>query len=215
MKPIVFWGAKGHARVLHDLAARLGYELAAIFDNDPAAESPLPGVPIYYGASGFAGWRRTNAGAQVFGAVAIGGARGVDRLQIADLFASRGIEPVVLVHPAAFCAGDTALGPGSQVLACAALCAGARLGRACILNTHASVDHECDLGDGVHVAPGAVLAGRVEVGECTLIGVGAVVLPRVKIGRNVVVGAGAVVTRDLPDDVVAYGNPARVIRSRQ
>lgn len=211
MKRIVFWGAKGHARVLHEAATRLGYELVALFDNDAALKSPFPGVPLHHGGAGFAEWRRRNEG-PACGAVAIGGARGGDRLQIMDLFARAGVEPVVLVHPSAFCAADAVLGAGSQVLAAAVLCAGARLGRACILNTHTSVDHECELDDGVHIAPGAVLAGCVRVGGGTLIGAGAVVLPRVAVGRNVIVGAGAVVTRDLPDDVVAYGNPARVMR---
>jgi sugar O-acyltransferase (sialic acid O-acetyltransferase NeuD family) len=211
MKRIVFWGAKGHARVLHDAAMRLGYELVALFDNDTSVASPFAGVPVHHGAAGFAEWRRRHEGA-VCGAVAIGGSHGADRLHIAELFARAGVDPVTLVHPTAFCAPDTMLGSGSQLLAAAALCAGARLGRCCILNTHASVDHECELGDGVHIGPGAVLAGCVRVGACTLIATGAVVLPRVTIGRNVIVGAGAVVTRDLPDHVVAYGNPARVMR---
>ena len=44
------------------------------------------------------------------------------------------------------------------------------------------------------------------------LGGGAIVLPGVSIGDNTVVGAGAVVTKDLPPDVVAVGNPARILR---
>jgi acetyltransferase-like isoleucine patch superfamily enzyme len=68
------------------------------------------------------------------------------------------------------------------------------------------------LGNGVHIGPGAVLSGCVEVGECSFVGAGAVVLPRIKIGRNVTIGAGAVVTKDVRENCVAYGNPARVAR---
>jgi acetyltransferase-like isoleucine patch superfamily enzyme len=75
------------------------------------------------------------------------------------------------------------------------------------------VDHECILADGVHIAPAATLCGLVTVGESTLIGAGATVLPRIHIGARSIVGAGAVVTRDLPDNVVASGNPARIIRA--
>jgi acetyltransferase-like isoleucine patch superfamily enzyme len=85
------------------------------------------------------------------------------------------------------------------------------MGEACIINTAASVDHESVLGDGVHVAPGAVLTGCVQVGDHSMIGAGAVVLPRIKIGKDVVVGAGAVVTRDIMDGKVVYGIPARVM----
>ncbi|MFC5729419.1 MULTISPECIES: DapH/DapD/GlmU-related protein [Nocardioides] len=47
------------------------------------------------------------------------------------------------------------------------------------------------------------------------LGGGAIVLPGATIGDETVVGAGAVVTRDLPADVVAVGNPARVVRTLQ
>lgn len=56
------------------------------------------------------------------------------------------------------------------------------------------------------------MARPIAIGDNVWIGGGAIVLPGVTIGANTVVGAGAVVTRDLPADVVAVGNPARVIK---
>ena len=56
-------------------------------------------------------------------------------------------------------------------------------------------------------------AKRITICSNAWLGGGAIVLAGVRIGENTVVGAGAVVTRDLPDDVVAVGNPARVIRT--
>lgn len=52
----------------------------------------------------------------------------------------------------------------------------------------------------------------VRIGRNCWIGAGAIILPGITIGDNVVVGAGSVVTRDLPDSVVAVGNPCRVLR---
>jgi acetyltransferase-like isoleucine patch superfamily enzyme len=52
----------------------------------------------------------------------------------------------------------------------------------------------------------------VRIGDGTWLGARAMVLPGVTIGRRVVVAAGAVVTRDVPDDVLVAGNPARVVR---
>lgn len=52
----------------------------------------------------------------------------------------------------------------------------------------------------------------VIIGDNVWIGGGVIILPGVTIGNNVVIGAGSVVTKDIPDDVIAYGNPCRVIR---
>ncbi|MGY1607517.1 MULTISPECIES: DapH/DapD/GlmU-related protein [unclassified Geodermatophilus] len=56
-------------------------------------------------------------------------------------------------------------------------------------------------------------AAPITIGDDVWLGGGAIVLPGVTIGENTVVGAGSVVTRDLPADVVAVGNPARVVRT--
>ncbi len=52
----------------------------------------------------------------------------------------------------------------------------------------------------------------VRIGKNCWLGAGVVVLPGITIGDNVVVGAGSVVTKDLPDNVIAVGNPCRVLR---
>jgi maltose O-acetyltransferase len=57
-------------------------------------------------------------------------------------------------------------------------------------------------------------ARPITIGDNVWLGGGVMVLPGVSIGANTVVGAGAVVTRSLPPDVVAYGNPARPSRDR-
>ena len=52
----------------------------------------------------------------------------------------------------------------------------------------------------------------VYIGENTWIGANVVIVPGIRIGKNVVIGAGSVVTKDIPDDVLAVGNPCRVLR---
>jgi sugar O-acyltransferase (sialic acid O-acetyltransferase NeuD family) len=213
VRDLVMWGASGHARVLEDFTSALGLRLVALFDNDPRSLSPFPGVPLYHGRAGFLSWRAAHPDCAAAALVAIGGSAGRERLALQRFLEGHGLRAPVAVHPTAYVAASATVGAGSHVLAQSAVCAGARLGAACIVNTRASVDHECELGDGVHVAPGATLAGLVRVGDATLLGPGAVVLPRVAIGAGAIVGAGAVVTRDVPDGVVVYGNPARVVRA--
>jgi acetyltransferase-like isoleucine patch superfamily enzyme len=91
---------------------------------------------------------------------------------------------------------------------------GVRTGEACIINTGATVDHDCVLADAVHVCPGAHIAGNVEIGARTWFGIGAVARQGIRIGANAMIGAGSVVIHDLPDDVTVAGNPARILGPR-
>jgi acetyltransferase-like isoleucine patch superfamily enzyme len=73
--------------------------------------------------------------------------------------------------------------------------------------------HESVLEDGARLNPGANVSGKVTVGRTTVIGTGAVIKDRIHVGANTLIGAGAAVVRDIPDGVVAFGNPARVARN--
>jgi len=211
---IVLWGSTGQAIVLAELYERLGVPIEALFDNDPLATSVLHGVPLYLGGEGFErGLERRDPG-PVMGLAAIGGARGPDRLDVQAAFEGNGISVATAVHPAAYVASSAVVGKGSQMLAGSVVAARARIGEACIVNTRASVDHECELEAGVHIGPGATLAGCVTVGRNAFVGSGAVVLPRLTIGAGSIVGAGSVVTKNVEAGVVVVGNPARVLRVR-
>ena len=210
MTSVLLWGGTGQAKVLRPILVAQGYSIAAVYDRNPRIPKPFPDVPLLSGTSALDQWLGRNRGAVRRFAVAIGGDKGRDRLEIADMLAGRGFKPVTAVHPRAWVADTATLGEGCQVMALAAVSEEARLGRHCIVNTSASVDHECVLEDGVHVMPGATLAGCVRVGLCATIGSNATVLPRIAIGEGAVVGAGAVVTKDVPPGAVVVGNPARV-----
>ncbi|HRI90181.1 MULTISPECIES: NeuD/PglB/VioB family sugar acetyltransferase [unclassified Candidatus Accumulibacter] len=212
----VLWGSGGHAKVLASLISLRGGTVAALVDNDREAVAVLPGVPLHIGKEELLRWCEAEAkGGPLYGLAAIGGARGADRLAVQACFRSLKVRVEPLVHPHASVCSTAVLGPGTQVLAGAVVAADVRLGEACIVNHQALADHECVLGDGVHLAPGATLCGCVSLGNNVMIGAGAVVSPRVTIGAGTVVGAGAVVIRDLPAGVVVAGNPARIIRSMQ
>lgn len=116
------------------------------------------------------------------------------------------------IHPSAVISNFATVGTGCMILHRAIVQAGSSVGNHVILNTGSQVDHDCVVGDYVHVAPRAVLCGTISVGEGTLIGAGAVIIPGKKIGAWVTIGAGAVVIDDIPDYAVAVGNPARVIK---
>jgi sugar O-acyltransferase (sialic acid O-acetyltransferase NeuD family) len=209
-RAFVCWGAGGHARVIAELLASNGDRLEALIDG-AVALSFLGDVPLLRNASELDAWLHARGtGPAPSGAVAIGRC-GPDRMQRLKLLQDRGIATPALRHPLACVSSSSTLGLGSQVLAFALVAAQARVGDACIINHRASVDHECVLEEGVHVAPGATLCGCVHVGKNVFVGAGAVVLPRLRIGENAVIGAGAVVIRDVPAGAVVAGNPARQV----
>src|SRR6185369_11281813 len=203
------WGSSGHAMVLAEAIARTGGQVIALFDNNPGARSALPGIPLYIGEAGLDRWLAESPElAEIYGLVAIGGGRGRDRVAIQEAMQRRGIRIPSLVHPDATVHEATALGEGSQVLAQSLVAAGSTLGRGCIINHRVGIDHECRLGDGVHVAPGATLCGCITLEDNVFVGAGATILPRLRVGANAVIGAGAVVTKDVPAGSIVVGNPA-------
>jgi acetyltransferase EpsM len=132
------------------------------------------------------------------------------RLRIAGELEAVGFTFISTVHPSATVSPEAEVEPGTAVMPQAVINTRARVEGHCIINSGAMVEHDCHVAAGCHISVGAILAGRVSVGTCSLIGAGVTVLPHLSIGAHAVVGAGAVVTGDLPDRVVAKGIPARI-----
>ena len=208
-KDYIIWGSTGHAKVLAEAIRPQGGRIIALFDNDSSVNSSLSDVPLIGGMNKFKEWTNGLENlTEIHALVAIGGARGRDRLNIQEELRDNGIIISTLVHSKAFVAENARLGVGTQVLAMASVAANTVIGNGCIINHRASVDHECNIGEGAHIAPGATLCGCVEIGDFTMVGAGSVILPRLNIGKDCVVGAGAVVTKNIPNNTVVVGNPA-------
>ena len=211
MDKVVIWGASGHAMVVADIVRLQGiYSIAGFLDNVNSER---------HGTAFFGSW--ILGGEEQLEILSTHGINNIllgfgdcqASLEKTRFLQARGFSLPVAVHPKAVVAEDVVLGPGTVIAAGAVLNPGSRLGSSVIINTSASVDHECWIGDAAHIGPGAHLAGQVTVGEATQVGIGAVVSPNVTIGRGSLIGAGAVVVENLPDQVLAYGTPAKVIRS--
>lgn len=88
----------------------------------------------------------------------------------------------------------------------------AQIGTMAIINTSSVVEHDCRVGDFVHVAPGCVLSGNVRVGDDSHIGAGSVVKQGIQIGSNAMIGMGSVVLSDIGNYCTAYGNPCKEVK---
>lgn len=117
------------------------------------------------------------------------------------------------IHPNSVISKTAQLNKGILIAAGAVINPLVKIGDGVICNTQCSIDHECIIDDFAHIAPGVVLCGNVKVGENSYVGARAVVKENVSIGKNVMIGAGAVVLKNLPDNVLAFGNPCKIIKS--
>jgi sugar O-acyltransferase (sialic acid O-acetyltransferase NeuD family) len=199
-RSLVIIGAGGQGRVIADTAEALGYSDISFVDNRwpelkknlvwPVLASELP---------------EAKRGQDCF--VAVGNNR--KRLELVELLLLRGCSIPTLIHPSAHVSSHVNLDVATFVAPKACLCVGAKLGKAVVINTGATVDHDCVLGEGVHVSPGAHLAGGVIVGNCTWIGIGSSVRELTKIGSDVLVGAGACVVSEIVNGAIVVGVPAK------
>jgi sugar O-acyltransferase (sialic acid O-acetyltransferase NeuD family) len=200
--PFIIYGGGGHGRVILDAARLAGLSPDCFIDDNPGCME-LDGIPVI--SSGSPWW----CGVSQFDfVVAIG--KNETRARVYETLLTRGGRPTTIVHPSAIISSRSKIGSGSVAMPGIVVNAGAQIGINTILNTSCSIDHDCCIGDHVHICPGARLAGGIRVGSLSMVGTGACIIPGIQIGSQALVGAGSVVVRDLPDGSKALGNPARI-----
>ena len=107
---------------------------------------------------------------------------------------------------------DVTIGTGTNILSSVTISNSVKIGKGCLIYYNVVITHDCKIGDFVELSPNAILLGRVKVGDYSHIGANATILPDINIGKNVIIGAGAVVSKDIPDNCVAVGIPAKIIK---
>jgi sugar O-acyltransferase (sialic acid O-acetyltransferase NeuD family) len=203
VKRLLILGAGGHGAVVAEAAAQSGlWEEISFLDDDTSIDSVLD-----YPVAGAIAQVFTLADQDSEIVVAIGNNR--QRLSLCNEILAKGLELATVIHPNACISPSATISSGSVVFAGAVVNVGAKLGRACILNTSATVDHDCIIEDGAHISPGANLAGDVTIGECTWVGLGSVIKEGVQIGSDTITGAGSAVIADVGNGETVVGVPAR------
>lgn len=126
------------------------------------------------------------------------------------------------IEPGAIIRDHVQIGEQAVIMMGAVLNIGAQVGKGTMIDMNAVLGGRAIVKDHCHIGAGTVLAGVVEpasakpvvVEDDVMIGANAVVLEGVHIGKNAVIAAGAVVTHDIPDNAVAAGVPAKIIKMR-
>ena len=192
---LIIIGAGGHGKVVADIALKNGYKDICFLDDNTTGT--CLGFPII-GKVDLVG------GLNAEYIIAIGSNK--IRETVAE---AHDVKWATLVHPSAQIGADVQIGEGTVVMAGAVINPGAKVGRHCIINTCAVVEHDNVLEDFVHISPNAALGGTVHVGRGTHIGIGAAVRNNITIGNDTVIGAGAVVVKNISGGTY-IGVPARL-----
>ena len=200
MKKLMIIGAGGHGRVIADIAQKLGYsEISFLDDGNVTTNMNL----LVLGK--IEEWKKYIDSYVFF--VAIGNGR--TRERVLQMLLDGGAKVETLIHPSAIIGYGVTLGTGCAVMAGAVINPCVKIGKGGIVNTCASVDHDCILGDYVHVAIGAHLAGDVNVGDYVWIGAGATIKESLTLCTNSIIGAGATVVKNITEEGKYIGTPAR------
>ncbi|MGC1379227.1 MAG: NeuD/PglB/VioB family sugar acetyltransferase [Anaerolineales bacterium] len=199
---LILYGAGGHAKTVLEMAQAIGaFRIAGIIDDNAAlTRTSVLGIPVL-------GTRAVLPQLVAQGihlaANGVGGIIDIGvRIRLFELLVNSGFSFPILRHPRAAVEASARIADGVQVFANAYVGSEAILHERCMVNTGAVVSHDCEIGAYTHIAPGALLAGHVHVGERALVGMGVTTIIGLKIGAGARIGNGAVLLADVPEKAI-------------
>ncbi|WP_312458507.1 acetyltransferase [Proteiniclasticum sp.] len=199
---LIIIGASGHGKVVADIAIKMNkWQSITFLDDDQAIKISMGLEVIGKTADAFT----YKDEADFF--VAIGS--NATREKIQEKLIKEGLNVVSLIHPSVVIGTDVEIGIGSVVMAGVVINSSTRIGKGCIINTSSSIDHDNVIEDYVHISPGVMTAGSVEIGKSSWLGIGSIVSNNVNICSCCKLGAGAVVVKDITEPGTYVGVPVR------
>lgn len=208
---IVGIGAGGHGRVIADIISRAGiYRLAFWLDHDTSLhDTTLHGATVKGNDSVLSELQSSGVNHAFIGVGSIGDTG--TRRKIAELALDAGVSLPSIQDPSSLVSQSTKIMDGVCVFPHAVVNSGGHIGQCAIINTRATLEHDCTVGDFCHLAPACVIGGGSSIGSGAHIGIGAVIKEGISIGKNAIIGAGAVVISDVAAGTTVVGVPAKSI----
>jgi sugar O-acyltransferase (sialic acid O-acetyltransferase NeuD family) len=120
-----------------------------------------------------------------------------------------------LIHPKSIIGVSCKIGNGTIVMPGAHVGSNTTIGKFCIVNTNASIDHDSLMKDYSSLAPGVTTGGNIKVGIRSAISIGSTLKNNIQIGSDTIIGACSFVNKNITDNVIAYGIPCKKIKDRE
>ena len=211
-KKIILIGGGGLCKVVISILKKLdNFEIAGIVDNYKAG-SLISGIKIIGADDDLKDIYKSGIDNAL---ITVGSIKdNTKRYKLFNMVREIGYEFPVIISPEAIIDKSIRIDDGTVVMTGSIINIGSSIGKNCIINTGAIIEHDCKIGDHCHIASGVHISGAVEIDKLSFIGIGATIIQGITIGKNVTIGAGSVVIKDIPDNVTAVGNPAKIIKSK-
>lgn len=123
------------------------------------------------------------------------------------------VTPATLIHPNVHVPSTTTVGKGTVIQFGCGISVNITIGNNVYMQPYVSLGHDDLIGDGCVLSCFSNFGGNISVGEYTYLGLSTCIKQGVTIGANTVLGMGSVVYNNIPDEVIALGNPARAMRA--
>jgi acetyltransferase EpsM len=206
-QPLLILGAGAHGGVVRDCVDDRHFQFMGYLDDRPSDRPSGKGEPVLGGLDDLPVLLRDYPHAAAV--IAIGD--NMSRRRVAERAQSLapGVTWARIVHPTAILSVHIEIGPGTVIVAGSIVNCGSSLGRHVLINTGTIIDHDNSMDDFASTGPGVSTGGDVQIGSLSHIGIGASVRHGIRIGRNCVIGGKAYVDRDVSDNWVSFGIPAR------
>lgn len=209
---VIIVGSGGHAKVVIDILEKLNiYNIIGFIDDFKGKGTCVYGYEIL----GDESYIQDNQSSIDGGIIAIGDNWVRSKIVSHILSIDPQFKFITAIHPSATVARGVTVGVGTVIMAGCVINSDTVIGEHCILNTKSSVDHDCTIRDFVTIAPNATTGGNVKIGNFSTVSLGANIIHSREIGIHTIIGAGSNVLSDIGSYAVAYGTPARVVRSRK
>lgn len=214
MKDIVLLGGGGHCKSVIDAIRGLNeYNIVGILDVKQNIGKKVCGIEIIDIDSNAS--KYIKAGVQ-YAFISVGSVGNVSlRKKLNQIIIENNFILPTIIDSSAVVSDEAIISKGVFVGKNAVINAGVSIGENCICNTGSIIEHDCDIQNYVHISPGATICGGVKVGANSHIGANSTIIQYKTIGRNVIIGAGSVVVKNVPDNIVGYGNPFKEVKKNE